>query len=61
MSTVFTYNQNLAVKAGQAGFISETGAYVGRIIKALWILILPTNFWVISALLLIQQNKPSLK
>lgn len=36
MSTVFTYNQNLAVKAGQAGFISETGAYMGRITKALW-------------------------
>lgn len=36
-NTIFTYNQDQAVKAGQANFISETGAYVGKITLAKWI------------------------
>lgn len=33
---IFTYNQEQAVKAGQSGFINETGAYIGRITTAKW-------------------------
>lgn len=36
-NTIFTYNQDQAVKAGQAAFITETGAYVGKITLAKWI------------------------
>lgn len=35
-NTMFTYNESQAVKAGQANFISETGAYVGKITLAKW-------------------------
>ncbi len=34
MATMFTYNQEQAVKGGQSSFISETGAYVGKILAA---------------------------
>lgn len=34
---IFTYNEELAVKAGQSSYINETGAYVGKITLAKWI------------------------
>lgn len=34
---IFTYNQDQAVKAGQANYIAETGAYIGKIILAKWV------------------------
>lgn len=34
---IFTYNQEQAVKAGQANYITETGAYVGKITLAKWV------------------------
>ncbi|WP_242649521.1 hypothetical protein [Rodentibacter pneumotropicus] len=34
MATMFTYNEEQAVKGGQSNFISETGAYIGKIIAA---------------------------
>lgn len=36
MTTMFAYNQELAMKGGQSLFISETGAYVGKISQAKW-------------------------
>lgn len=36
MTTMFTYNQEQAVKAGQSSFINETGAYAGKITLAKW-------------------------
>ncbi|WP_439242365.1 hypothetical protein [Lonepinella sp. BR2474] len=36
MATIFTYNQNQAIKAGQSSFINETGAYTGKILLAKW-------------------------
>lgn len=32
--TIFTYNQEQAIKAGNSSFIAETGAYICRIISA---------------------------
>ncbi|WP_256843273.1 hypothetical protein [Rodentibacter rarus] len=34
MATMFTYNEEQAVKGGQSNFISETGAYIGKITEA---------------------------
>lgn len=34
MATMFTYNEEQAVKGGQSNFISETGAYIGKITAA---------------------------
>lgn len=34
MAVMFTYNEEQAVKGGQPAFITETGAYVGKILSA---------------------------
>lgn len=34
---IFTYNEEQAVKAGQSNYISETGAYIGKITLCKWI------------------------
>lgn len=34
MAVMFTYNEEQAVKGGQPAFITETGAYVGKILAA---------------------------
>lgn len=37
MNAIFTYNQDQAIKAGQANYIAETGAYIGKITLAKWV------------------------
>ena len=36
MTIMFQYNQEQALQAGESGFISQTGAYVGKITSAKW-------------------------
>lgn len=37
MNIMFQYNQEQALQAGESGFISQTGAYVGKITSAKWV------------------------